>query len=171
MTGDREVRWVARCTCGRVELEAVGAPIASLACYCDDCQEGSRQLEALPNATPIRDAASGTAYVLFRKDRLRYAKGAELLQGHKISPASATNRVTASCCNAAMMVTFDDIRHWVPVYRGRLGDDAPPLQWRICTRFKPENAEIPTDVPSFAMYPLGFMAKLLMSGVGTLLRR
>ncbi len=69
------------------------------------------------------------------------------------------------------MVTFDDIRHWVPVYRARLGDDAPPLQWRICTRFKPENAEIPADVPSFAMYPLGFMAELLMLGVGTLLRR
>ncbi len=100
MRGAREAQWVARCTCGRVELEVVGAPIASVACYCDDCQEGSRQLEALPNGRPIRDAAGGTDYVLFRKDRLRYAKGAELLRGHKIRPTSATNRVTASCCNA-----------------------------------------------------------------------
>ena len=39
---------IARCTCGNVEVEAVGAPILSVACYCDDCQKGSRQIEALP---------------------------------------------------------------------------------------------------------------------------
>jgi hypothetical protein len=36
----------ASCSCGSVELEAIGAPITSVVCYCDDCQEGSRQIEA-----------------------------------------------------------------------------------------------------------------------------
>jgi hypothetical protein len=166
-----QVMRLARCRCGCVELEAMGTPIASIVCYCDDCQEGSRRLEALPGAQPIRDAAGGTGYVLFRKDRIRYAKGQELLSGHKLIPSSASNRVTATCCNAAMALTFDDIRHWVPVYRARFGDAAPALQWRICTRFKPAGAEIPADVPGFAMYPLGLMARLLLSGIGTLLRR
>jgi hypothetical protein len=31
----------ASCACGSVELEASGAPITSVVCYCDDCQEGS----------------------------------------------------------------------------------------------------------------------------------
>jgi hypothetical protein len=38
------------CSCGQVECEATGAPIVTVACYCDDCQEGSRQIEELPNA-------------------------------------------------------------------------------------------------------------------------
>ncbi len=93
-----------------------------------------------------------------------------MLQGHKLKPASATNRVTATCCNAAMMVTFDDIRHWVPVYRARFAGDVPPPEWRICTKFKPEDVALPADVPSYAMYPPAFMGRLLMSGIGTLLR-
>jgi glycosidase len=40
------------CTCGRVRCQAIGAPIVSLVCYCDDCQEGARNIEALPNAAP-----------------------------------------------------------------------------------------------------------------------
>lgn len=151
-------------------MTLAGKPIASVACYCDDCQAGSHQLEALPGALPILDAAGGTEYTLFRKDRMGIVRGGELLQGKKIRPNTATNRVVASCCNAAMMVTFDDIRHWSPVYRARLGESAPALEWRICTKFKPEGAQIPRDVPSFAMYPLAFMVRLATSGLGTLIR-
>jgi hypothetical protein len=69
------------------------------------------------------------------------------------------------------MTEFDDAKHWVPVYRGRFQGDIPPLQWRICTKFKPENAEIPKDIPSFTMYPAGFMLKLLASKLSMLLGR
>ena len=108
---------IARCSCGSVELEAIGAPIASVVCYCDDCQEGSRQLEALPNAGPVQDADGGTAYVLYRTDRVKYVKGAELLRGHKINEKSKTSRVVATCCNSAMVVKFDEL--------AALGDDVP----------------------------------------------
>lgn len=162
---------IARCACGSVEFEAVGTPITSLVCYCDDCQEGFRQLEALPNAGPVQDADSGTAYVLYRTDRVKHSRGAQLLRGHKINEKSATSRVVATCCNSAMVMKFDDSRHWVPMYRARFQGDIPPLQWRICTKFKPENVKVPNDVPSSAMYPLGFMAKLVTSNIAMLLHR
>jgi hypothetical protein len=153
----------ARCSCGNVEIETLGAPIASVVCYCDTCQAGSRRIEALTNAAPILGPDGGTAYILFRKDRVRYAKGAELLKGYKVDQNLATNRVVATCCSSAMFMRLDDAMHWVPVYRGRFQTDVPPLQWRICTKFKPTNAEIPTDVPSSPMYPAGLMWKLLTS--------
>ena len=162
---------IVRCSCGNVEIEAFGTPITSTVCYCDTCQEGSRQIEALPNAVPILGPDGGTAYVLYRKDRIKYSKGAELLKRYKIDEKSTTSRVVATCCNAAMVMQFDDAKHWVPVYRGRFQGEMPPLEWRICTKFKPENAEIPKDIPSSAMYPAGLMLKLLTSKLSMLLGR
>ncbi len=67
-----------RCRCGNVELEAVGDPIVSAVCYCESCQEGSRQIEALPNGRPVCDSDGGTPAVLYRKDRVEYSKGSGL---------------------------------------------------------------------------------------------
>jgi hypothetical protein len=161
----------AQCTCGRVELEAVGAPIISVACYCDDCQEGSRQIEALPNARPVRDPDGGSTYVLYRKDRVECSRGAQFLQGYKIREKSATNRVVATCCNSAMFMNFDDGKHWVPVYRARFGGDVPPLQMRICTKFKSEDSDVPSDVRSYPSFPLTFVAKLVGAKIAMLLHR
>src|SRR5882757_3400090 len=105
-----EVTRIARCLCGKVGIEAFGAPIASTVCYCDTCQEGSRQIEALPNAAPILGPDGGTAYILYRKDRIKYSKGAELLKGYKIDEKSTTSRVVATCCNSAMVMQFDDAK-------------------------------------------------------------
>jgi hypothetical protein len=159
---------IACCMCGSVEIEVSGPPIGSLACHCDDCQEGSRRIEALPGAGLIRDPAGGTAYVVFRKDRIRYASGGPLLMKHKIKEKSATNRWVASCCNSAMVITFDDARHWVPVYRARFKDDVPLLEMRICTKFKPAGSVIPDDVPAHTMFSLKFMFRLLMSRIAML---
>jgi hypothetical protein len=159
------------CSCGSVEIEALGAPIMSVVCYCDSCQEGSRQIEALTGAAPILGSDGGTAYILYRKDRIRYSKGAELLKGYKVEEKSKTSRVVATCCNSAMVMRFDDAKHWVPMYRTRFQGDVPPLQWRICTKFKPENAVVPTDIPSSAMYPAGFVWKLLTSKLSMLFSR
>jgi hypothetical protein len=154
-----------------VEIEALGRPITSVVCYCDSCQEGSGQIEALENAAPVLGPDGGSSYILYRKDRINYAKGAELLKGYKIEEKSTTSRVVATCCNSAMVMRFDDAKHWVPVYRARFDGDVPPVQWRICTKFKPEHAQIPTDVPSSSMYPAAFMWKLLTSRVSMLFGR
>lgn len=161
----------ARCSCGKVELEAIGAPIMSVACYCDDCQEGSRQIETLPNAHPVRDPDGGTAYVLYREDRLECLRGVHLLRRYKTNEKSATNRVVATCCNSAMYMNFDDSKHWVPVYRARFQGDVPPLEMRVQTKHMPENSDVPGDVPSYPAWPLKFMAKLVTARIAMLLRR
>jgi hypothetical protein len=161
----------ASCSCGSVELEAIGAPIVSIVCYCDDCQEGSRQIEALPNAGPVQDPDGGTAYIAYRKDRVKCSRGARFLQSHKIRESSVTNRVIATCCNTAMFLNFDDGKHWVDVYRARCTGDIPHLQMRICTKFKPASGDIPSDVPSYPWYPLKFLAKLLAARIAMLLGR
>src|SRR5215469_7093873 len=112
-----------RCACGRVELEARGEPILCAACYCDDCQEAGRRIEALPGAKPVKGADGGTEYIVYRKDRVRYIKGQELLQRNKLRDRSPTNRWVAGCCNSAMSVNFDDAKFWVDVYRVRLTDE------------------------------------------------
>ena len=171
MSGVPKTDTTARCSCGRVELEAIGVPIARVVCYCDDCQEGSRQIEALPNAAPVRDPDGGTAYILYRRDRFKCSKGSERLKAHKIRQKSATNRVVATCCNSAMMLNFDDSKWWVSVYRARFRGDIPPVQMRICTRFKLENGDIPNDVPSYSTYPVKFLAKLLAAKIAMLFHR
>jgi hypothetical protein len=162
---------VASCACGSVELEASGAPITSVVCYCDDCQEGSGQIEALPNARPVRDSDGGTAYIVYRKDRVKCSKGARLLKGYKIREKSVTNRVVATCCNSAMFLNFDDAKHWVDVYSARLKGDIPPVQMRVCAKFKPDTGHVPSDAPVYSGYSLKFLAKLVAAKIAMRLHR
>lgn len=74
------------------QFDAIGAPILSAACYCDDCQEGARQIEALPSASPVLDGDGGTEYLLYRKDRMKLSKGGDLLRHYKIKDDSPTIR-------------------------------------------------------------------------------
>ena len=161
----------ASCACGKVELDVVGAPITSVVCYCDDCQEGSRRIEAMSNAPAVRDGDGGTAYVTYRKDRVRCSTGDSLLKKCKIRDSSATNRVVATCCNSAMFLGFDDAKHWVCVYRARLRGDVPRLQMRICTKFRRDVGDVPDDVPSHSGYPIALLAKLVAAKIGMLFRR
>ena len=160
----------ARCSCGSVELKAIGAPIMSTVCYCESCQEGSRQIEELPNGRPVCDSDGGTACVLYRKDRVEYSKGSELLKGYKLIDESSTKRVVAACCNSPMYLNFEK-GHWLTVYRSALQGDLPPLEMRIQTKHMPESSEIPSDVPSYPSWPLKFMAKLFAAWIAMLLRR
>ena len=159
----------ASCKCGSVAFEAVGSPIVRAICYCDDCQEGSRRIEALTNAPPVLEPDGGTAYLLYRKDRFRCIKGNQLLADLRLKEASPTRRVIASCCGSAMILDFEK-GHWLSVYRARF-EDPPPPQMRVQTRFKPEGAKIPNDVPSYATFPLSFMAKLVLARLNMLLGR
>ncbi|HEV2516250.1 MAG TPA: hypothetical protein VGV07_13430 [Devosia sp.] len=160
---------LARCACGRVEVELTGAPAISVVCHCDDCQAGSQMLEALPGAPRILDAVHGTPYALYRNDRVRCVNGAELLESHKLKPDSTTSRMVASCCNSAMLVKLDPILHWTPVYRDRIVD-APPLELRIQTRFLPEGVPLLRDLPSYQSVPLRFFTRLVGARIAMALR-
>ncbi len=166
-----KTKTIASCLRGNVELQLFGTPILSTVCYCDDCQAGARQIEALPNAQPVQGYDGGTAYVLYRKDRVEHAKGAQLLQNYKLKKESATSRAVATCCNSAMMLTFDGGPHWIPVYRARLQGDLPPVEMHVQTKFKPKNSAVPNGVPSYASYPFKFMAKLVVAKIAMLLGR
>jgi hypothetical protein len=157
------------CMCGQVAVEAIGSPIASVVCYCDDCQQGARQIQSLPNAVSIEDSNGGTAYLAYRKDRITYLKGTSLLKNYKIREGSTTNRVIASCCNSPMLLSFDDGKHWVDLYRTRCEGDVLPVQMRICTKFKPDGSTLPTDVPQYSRYPISFLMKLVFAKLGMLL--
>ena len=161
---------IARCVCGSVEYEAIGKPILGVACYCDDCQEGARCIEALPGAPQVRDPDGGVSYILYRKDRIRCIKGSDRLQSHKLRQKTDTNRVVAICCNSAMALTFDDSKHWVPINRTRL-QNAPPVDMRICTKFAPDAAAIPRDVPAYPGFSFRFIWKLLGSRLAMLIGR
>lgn len=167
----KERQVIARCRCGEVEIEAWGNPIGCVICHCDDCRMAGLALAALPDAPPLLDEAGGTANVLYRKDRVAPLKGGHLLHAHKLTPASKTNRMVATCCNSPMAITFDDARHWVPLYRDRLEGAVPPVQWRICTKFRPPGTDLPEDVPSHDMYPFGMMAALALSAMAMLVDR
>ncbi|OEO32520.1 hypothetical protein VW23_011125 [Devosia insulae DS-56] len=164
-------RYVACCACGEVELELTGAPVISLICHCDDCQAGSRLIEALPGAPAILDAGAGTPYALYRNDRVRCTKGAELLEGYKLKPASTTQRMVASCCNSAMLARLPSVLHWTPVYRDRIVPPAPPLEMRIQTRFMPADVALPADLPSVNGTPFTFVARMVGAKLAMLLGR
>jgi hypothetical protein len=163
-------RTTARCTCGSVELEAIGAPIMSVACYCQSCQEGSRQIEVLPNGRAVCGPDGGTAYVLYRKDRVEYSKGSELLRGLKLRDESSTRRVVAACCDSPMFLEFEK-GHWLTIYQTALSGDLPSLEMRVHTKCRPAGVHLPDDVPNHRGYSLKFMAKLFGAWIAMLLRR
>jgi hypothetical protein len=165
MTDASRTKATAGCRCGAVELEMAGAPITSIVCYCDDCQAGGRLIEALPGATGVLDADAGTPYVLYRRDRVRCSKGADRLRSYKLRATSATNRVVANCCNTGLLVNFDDGKPWVSVYRSRFQGDAPPLQVRIYTRYKPGGHDGSDGVPSYSSFPVRFLVQLVAAKV------
>ncbi len=154
----------ASCRCGSVVLEMVGAPIVHTACYCSSCQEAGRRIERLPGALPVLDADGGTDFILYRKDRIRCAKGGGLLEEHRLKPDSATRRMIASCCNSAMFLDFSK-GHWLSFYRGRLPEDVPPLEMRVMTADRRESIELPRDVPNYTTHSGKFMWKLLAAWI------
>jgi hypothetical protein len=160
----------ARCACGSVELEAIGAPIMSVACYCESCQEGSQQIEALPNGRAVCGPDGGTAYVLYRKDRVEYPKGSGLLRGLKLRDESSTRRVLAACCDSPMFLEFEK-GHWLTMYQTALRGDLPPLEMRVHTKSRPASVHLSHDVPNHQGYSLKFMAKLFGAWIAMLLRR
>ncbi len=161
----------ASCVCGAVALEARGRPIVTVVCYCEDCQAAGRQIEALQDAPPVLDDDAGTQMVVFRKDRLDCVQGQDRLVAHKLTPTSATSRFVASCCNTALYLGFDDDKHWVDVFRRRVEGPPPPIEMRICTRFRPAGTALPTDAPSRPGFSFGLIARFMAARIAMMLGR
>jgi hypothetical protein len=159
MTGTNPTH-VAHCRCGAVEIGAWGKPIVVTACYCDDCQAAAQQIAASANSAPA-NADGGTEFMLFRRDRIACRRGAENLQAMRLTAASKTRRMIAGCCATPMYVGFDDKKPWVSAFRASFGVDAPPVEMRICTRFRQSNDKDNDDLPSHPGYPPAMILRIL----------
>jgi hypothetical protein len=152
---------VAHCRCGAVEIGAWAEPIVVAACYCDDCQAAARGLAASAGAAPAADADGGTEFMVFRRDRIACARGAENLEAMRLTDATKTRRMIASCCATPMYLAFDDKRPWVSAFRASFGADAPPLEMRICTRFRRSEEKTNDGLPSHSGYPPAMILRIL----------
>ena len=158
---------LARCACGCVEYEAVGAPITSAICYCASCQKAGRDFEQFPNAPPVLDSDGGTAFVLYRRDRVRRRQGH--LREYRLKANSPTRRIVASCCNSAIFLDFTK-GHWLSIYRCRLPPDAPKIEMRLMTQDRQAPGALASDVPNYRGRSGRFMAKLLAAWVAMKIR-
>ena len=149
------------CACGKVRLEIQRAPITSAECHCNSCREAGERLGSLPGAPPVLEANGGTRFVLYRKDRVRFTSGTEMLREFRLGPDSTTRRVVASCCNTPVFLEFKG-GHWLSLYRHLWPEGAlPPLNLRTMLSDRPDRSAIPGDVPAGKRATAGFYAKLL----------
>jgi hypothetical protein len=153
---------LASCQCGQAALEVIGAPIVSAVCYCENCRTAGHMFEQADGAPRTVDADGGTAYCLYRKDRVVVVRGCEFLQEHRLTPDSKTCRVVARCCNAPMFLDFTQ-GHWLSVYQTRLPATVQPPQMRVMTRERPAGVTLPEDIPAYPSYSPAFMIRLLLS--------
>uniref|UniRef100_Q07LB5 CENP-V/GFA domain-containing protein n=1 Tax=Rhodopseudomonas palustris (strain BisA53) TaxID=316055 RepID=Q07LB5_RHOP5 len=158
------------CVCGRVRCRAIGTPILSAVCYCDDCQEGARHIEALPNAASFRDADGGTPLLTYRDDRFTCLAGADLLVGYRIKENAPTRRMVASCCNSAMYLKYQP-GFWVSAYRARFAGEVPPLEMRTQVQHRRADADLPRDVPCYPGFPMRLFAKIFTARISMFLGR
>jgi hypothetical protein len=150
----------ATCTCGEVALDVLGAPIMSAVCYCNSCRKAGRQFEQAPGAPSVVNADAGVEYSLFRKDRVKVARGGHRLQEHRLTAASPTRRIVATCCNAPMFVDFTK-GHWLTLYRDRLPADAPPVELGVMAKDLPAGTPAPKGIPTYSTFSPMAMVRLL----------
>ena len=152
--------FVAHCRCGAVEVRARGQPILVTACYCDDCQAAAQRIAASAGFAPA-NPDGGTEFMVFRRDRIACTQGADQLWAMRLSDTSKTRRMIAECCTTPMYLVFDDKRPWASAFRATFGAHAPPVEMRICTRFRRSEARADDGAPSYPGLPLAMMLRIL----------
>ena len=149
------------CACGKVHIEAVGAPIVSVECCCNSCREAGKRMQALPGAPNVLEPTGATPCVLMRKDRVRFVSGIEHLKEFRLTPKSKTRRVVAACCNTPVFLEFQG-GHWLSIYTTLWPEGSvPPLEMRTMAMDLPDPSVLPDDVPNGRRQPFAFMARLL----------
>lgn len=162
---------VAHCQCGAVEVGAWAEPIVVSTCYCDDCQAAAERVAASATSAPTPSTDGGTEFMVFRRDRIACMRGAENLQAMRLTVATKTRRMVADCCATPMYISFDNKRPWVSAYRAGFGADAPPVEMRICTRFRRPEHKVEDGLPEHPGYPAAMILRILAAWPRTLFSR
>ena len=161
MTGTIQLK----CACGTVHIDIEGDPILAAECCCNSCREANGRLQKLPGAPAVLGPHGQTPYIMYRKDRVRFAAGAEQLRELRLKPDSPTRRVVAACCNTPVFLEFQN-GHWLSLYAGLWPAEARPApQLRTMTSDLPDAGILPADLPNARTQSFGFMWKLLASWV------
>jgi hypothetical protein len=149
------------CACGQVRLEVQGRPIISTECHCNSCREAGGRLGAVPASKPVLEPNRGTRFVLYRKDRVRFLKGADLLKEFRLKPEAKTRRIVAGCCSTPVFLEFHN-GHWLSLYGCLWPEGAlPPLALRTMTSDLPGGTAVVDGVPNARQQSLLFFARLL----------
>jgi hypothetical protein len=118
-------------------------------------------LQTLPEALAVLDTNGATRFILYRKDRVRFVKGADLLKEFRLTPVAKTRRVVATCCNTPVFLEFKG-GHWLSLYGGLWPEGTlPPLEMRTMTADLPDASVLPDDVPNAKSQTLPFFVKLM----------
>ena len=158
------------CRCGETTIALTGDPIQSVICHCESCRTAGHQFERDLGAPQTVSADGGVSYCLYRKDRVRIARGAHHLREYRLRPDSPTRRVVAGCCGSPMFLDFAP-GHWLTVFRDRLSGQAPEPQMRIMTRDKPAGVALSDAIPAYATQPPRLMIRLLAAWAAMGFRR
>jgi hypothetical protein len=148
------------CRCGRVSATLTGPPILRAVCYCTSCRTAGLAFAQAAGAPAVVGDDGGSDLVLYRKDRVGRFTGGALLREHRLTPTSPTRRMVASCCGSPLFLEFTP-GHWLSLYAGGLSGDPPPLDMRVMTADRTDQAALPGDVPAYAGRPARFMVRLL----------
>lgn len=158
------------CRCGETAIELTGEPIQSVICFCESCRTAARGFERDLGAPPTVNADGGVHYCLYRKDRVKIARGAHYLREYRLKPDSPTRRVVANCCSSPMFVEFTR-GHWLTMFLDRLSGQAPEPQMCVMTKYRPEGLELPRGIPAYGTLPPRLMIKLLAAWAAMGFRR
>jgi hypothetical protein len=158
------------CRCGETKIELTGEPIQTVSCYCRSCRTAARGFERDLGAPWTVTEDGGVDYCLYRKDRVKIAKGAHHLQEYRLKPGSPTRRVVASCCVSPMFLDFTP-GHWLSIFRDRLSGLPPEPQMRVMTKDRPEGVELPGAIPAYEKQPPRLLFKLLAAWAAMGFRR
>ena len=149
------------CTCGEVRLEVTGPPIIVAECCCNSCRAAGDTFAALAGAPSFRTPYGTTPYVLERKDRVRFVRGAEQLREFRLTPDSPTRRVVATCCNTPVFLEMKGA-HWLSLYTHLWPEEARPKpELRTMTGDLPDASALPADIPNLKTHTVSFYARLL----------
>jgi hypothetical protein len=154
-----------QCACGQVRFTVDRGPILSVECCCTSCRTAGGVMEKLPGAPRIVRPNGATHLVLYRKDRIHFTKGTELLKEYRLTPESITRRICAICCNTPIGLDFTK-GHWLSLYSCLWSaHTVPPIQMRTMTSDALEKTILSDDVPNHKRYAFSFFAKLLSAWV------
>lgn len=149
-----------QCSCGQVCLEVEHPPIVSTECHCNSCRAAGARLQALPEAPAFMESNGGTRFLLYRKDRVRFRRGSDLLREFRLTPGARTRRAVASCCNTPVFLEFQN-GHWLSLYGCLWGSETPAPQLRTMTADLRDGAMLADDIPNAKRQSLSFFAKLM----------